>query len=177
MGDSGALLLGFLLATISVQGLLKTAATVALFFPLLVLAVPITRHVVRVAKRLKYGQPLYAADQTHLHYRFLNIGFSQRRAALYHLRVVRDARRGGARDALPPVPRARRLAPVADARAPARSASLALAASVYIVFLLEIVKLVDPAIRRREEAARAGRGASAAVSLVSALHEARRARR
>src|SRR3954453_16866249 len=41
MGDSGAMLLGFLLAGISVQGLLKTAATVALFFPLLVLAVPI----------------------------------------------------------------------------------------------------------------------------------------
>ena len=39
MGDSGALLLGFILATLSVQGLLKTAATVALFFPLLVLAI------------------------------------------------------------------------------------------------------------------------------------------
>ena len=33
MGDSGALLLGFVLATLAVQGLLKTAATVALFFP------------------------------------------------------------------------------------------------------------------------------------------------
>ncbi len=41
MGDSGALLLGYVLAAVSVQGLLKTAATVALFFPLLVLAVPI----------------------------------------------------------------------------------------------------------------------------------------
>src|SRR3954471_1575754 len=41
MGDSGALLLGFVLATVSVQGLLKTAATVKLFFPLLVLAVPV----------------------------------------------------------------------------------------------------------------------------------------
>src|SRR5207253_484761 len=35
MGDSGALLLGFVLAAVSVQGLLKTAATVALFFPLI----------------------------------------------------------------------------------------------------------------------------------------------
>jgi len=41
MGDSGALLMGFLLATVSIQGLLKTAATVALFFPLFALAVPI----------------------------------------------------------------------------------------------------------------------------------------
>ena len=41
MGDSGAMLLGFVLATVAVEGLLKTAATVALFLPLLVLAVPI----------------------------------------------------------------------------------------------------------------------------------------
>ena len=47
MGDSGALLLGYVLGAISVQGLLKTAATVALFFPLLVLAVPIVGHDLR----------------------------------------------------------------------------------------------------------------------------------
>ena len=49
MGDSGALVLGFTLATVSVAGLLKTASTVVLFLPLLVLAVPIidTSFVVR----------------------------------------------------------------------------------------------------------------------------------
>src|SRR5918911_3498669 len=41
MGDSGALLLGFTLAGVSVQGLLKTASLVSLFLPLAVLAVPI----------------------------------------------------------------------------------------------------------------------------------------
>ena len=60
MGDSGALLLGFALATLSVQGLLKTAATVALFFPLLVLAVPILDTSFVVARRLKHGEPLTA---------------------------------------------------------------------------------------------------------------------
>src|SRR3954462_12715565 len=83
MGDSGAMLLGFLLAAISVQGLLKTAATVALLFPLLVLAVPILDTSFVVAKRLKYNRPIYAADKYHLHHRFVNIGFSQRRATLY----------------------------------------------------------------------------------------------
>ena len=83
MGDSGALLLGFILATLSVQGLLKTAATVALFFPLLVLAIPIVDTSFVLAKRLKHGRPLYEADRTHLHHRFANIGFSQRRAAVY----------------------------------------------------------------------------------------------
>ena len=54
MGDSGAMLLGFVLATVAVEGLLKTAATVALTLPLLVLAVPILDTGFVVAKRLKY---------------------------------------------------------------------------------------------------------------------------
>ena len=83
MGDSGAMLLGFVLAAIPLQGLLKTASIVTLFFPLLVLAVPILDTSFVVAKRLKYRQPVYVADRQHLHHRFVNIGFSQRRAAGY----------------------------------------------------------------------------------------------
>ena len=82
MGDSGALLLGFLLAAVSVQGLLKTASTVVLFLPLLVLAVPILDTSFVVARRLKHRQPVYVSDQAHLHFRFLRRGFSQRRAAV-----------------------------------------------------------------------------------------------
>src|SRR5438094_3316181 len=82
MGDSGALLLGFVLAALSVQGLLKTAATVALFFPLLVLAVPIVDTTFVVVRRLKHGERIFEADQAHLHHRFLRRGFSQRRAAV-----------------------------------------------------------------------------------------------
>ena len=83
MGDSGAMLLGFSLAAVSVEGLLKTAATVALFFPLLVLAVPILDTGFVVARRLKYRMPITAPDKAHLHHRFVNIGFSQRRAVVY----------------------------------------------------------------------------------------------
>jgi UDP-GlcNAc:undecaprenyl-phosphate/decaprenyl-phosphate GlcNAc-1-phosphate transferase len=82
MGDSGVLLLGFVLATLSVEGLLKTAATVALFFPLLVLAVPIIDTSFVVARRVRHGEKVYAPDQAHLHHRFLRRGFSQRRATL-----------------------------------------------------------------------------------------------
>ena len=83
MGDSGALLLGFVLATVSIQGLLKTAATVALFFPLFALAVPILDTSFVVARRLKHHEKLYLPDQAHLHHRFLRRGFSQRQAVLY----------------------------------------------------------------------------------------------
>ena len=83
MGDSGALLLGFTLAAISVQGLLKTAALATLLLPLLVLAVPVLDTSFVVAKRLRSGQPIYEADARHLHHRFMRVGFSQRRAVVY----------------------------------------------------------------------------------------------
>jgi UDP-GlcNAc:undecaprenyl-phosphate/decaprenyl-phosphate GlcNAc-1-phosphate transferase len=83
MGDSGALALGFALAAVSVQGVLKTAATIALLAPLLVLAVPILDTSFVVLKRLKYGRAPWAPDQNHFYHRFLRIGLSQRRTAAY----------------------------------------------------------------------------------------------
>jgi UDP-GlcNAc:undecaprenyl-phosphate/decaprenyl-phosphate GlcNAc-1-phosphate transferase len=83
MGDSGALALGFLLATVAVEGVLKTAATIALVAPLLVIAVPILDTSFVVLKRLKYRRPPWGADHNHFYHRFLRIGFSQRRTAAY----------------------------------------------------------------------------------------------
>src|SRR6476619_6522565 len=83
MGDSGALLLGFTLATVSVQGLLKTAALATLVLPLLVLAVPLLDTSFVVARRIKHSRPVYVADREHLHHRFEAIGFSERRAVVY----------------------------------------------------------------------------------------------
>jgi UDP-GlcNAc:undecaprenyl-phosphate GlcNAc-1-phosphate transferase len=83
MGDSGALALGFLLATVAVEGVLKTAATIALVAPLLVIAVPILDTSFVVLKRLKYGRAPWAPDHNHFYHRFLRIGFSQRRTAAY----------------------------------------------------------------------------------------------
>jgi UDP-GlcNAc:undecaprenyl-phosphate/decaprenyl-phosphate GlcNAc-1-phosphate transferase len=156
MGDSGALLLGFTLATLSIQGLLKTAATVALFFPLLVLAVPIIDTAFVIAKRLKYRRPLYAADRTHLHHRFVNIGFSQRRAAAYMYAWCGTlAAAALATRFLPPRPHGD--LDLSNALVDGLIALVAVGASIYIVYLLEIVKLMNPRIRRREQAAQAQR--------------------
>jgi UDP-GlcNAc:undecaprenyl-phosphate GlcNAc-1-phosphate transferase len=148
MGDSGALLLGFTLAAVSVQGLLKTAALATLVLPLLVLAVPLLDTSFVVVRRIKHGQPVYAADRQHLHHRFERVGFSQRRAVVYlycwcatlalaalATRFVHPHRHGHW-DA-------------ANVAIDAAVALLALGASVYVVYLLEIVKLANPFIRRR----------------------------
>ena len=59
MGDTGSNLLGYLLGAIAVQGALKTNAVVALFLPLIVLAVPILDTGFVIAKRIKYRRPIY----------------------------------------------------------------------------------------------------------------------
>jgi UDP-GlcNAc:undecaprenyl-phosphate GlcNAc-1-phosphate transferase len=153
MGDSGALLLGFVLATESVQGLLKTATLATLVLPLLVLAIPILDTSFVVAKRLKYRKPVWLADRTHLHHRFVEIGFSQRRAVVYlYAWCITLAGAALATRFLRPRPHGVwHLWPTLGA---AIVAAAAIGASIYIAYLLEIVKLANPRIRRREEEAR-----------------------
>jgi len=141
MGDTGSNLLGYLLATASVQGALKTNAVIALVFPLVVLAVPILDSGFVVAKRLKYRQPIYQADSWHFHHRMANIGFSQRRtiAYLYAWTLVMAA-----------LALALRFVPYSDDRGNFDALwtvvmgfllFLALAYSVYLIYVLEILKL------------------------------------
>jgi UDP-GlcNAc:undecaprenyl-phosphate GlcNAc-1-phosphate transferase len=153
MGDSGALLLGFTLGALAVQGLLKTAAVATLLFPLLVLAIPILDTSFVVAKRIKYGEPVYGADRQHLHHRFLNIGYSQKRAALTMWAWC--AVLAGAALATRFIhPHAHGVWHLGPTVAVASIGAVALGASIYMVYLLEIVKLANPRIRRREQEAR-----------------------
>jgi UDP-GlcNAc:undecaprenyl-phosphate GlcNAc-1-phosphate transferase len=141
MGDTGSNLLGYLLATASVQGALKTNAVIALAFPLIVLAVPILDTGFVVAKRLKYRQPIYQADSWHFHHRMANKGFSQRRtvAYLYAWTIVMAA-----------LALALRFVPYSDnhghfdvlwTAVMLALIAAALAYSVYLVYVLEILKL------------------------------------
>jgi UDP-GlcNAc:undecaprenyl-phosphate/decaprenyl-phosphate GlcNAc-1-phosphate transferase len=149
MGDTGSNLLGFLLATIAVQGSLKTNAALALALPLLVLAVPILDTSFVVAKRLKYRQPIYRADRWHFHHRMANIGFNQRRTLkyLYSWTLILAGLALGLR-----------FIPYSDDRGnfdPVWTAviafllAVAVVASVYALFALEILKLRRFRLRQR----------------------------
>ena len=83
MGDSGANLLGYLLGVAAVIGSLKTNAVVALVVPLFILAVPFLDTSFVVAKRLKYRRKPWAADANHFHHRMARIGFSERKTVAY----------------------------------------------------------------------------------------------
>lgn len=140
MGDSGSNLLGLLLGLIAVQGALKTNAVIALLFPLVILAVPFLDTGFVVAKRIKYRRPVYAADAEHFHHRLARIGFSQRRTVLYLYAWTL---------ALAGLALALRFVPYSDhaghlhtgwSLVMAALGLLVVAASVYLVYVLEILK-------------------------------------
>ncbi|MEA2321198.1 MAG: UDP-GlcNAc:undecaprenyl-phosphate/decaprenyl-phosphate GlcNAc-phosphate transferase [Solirubrobacteraceae bacterium] len=140
MGDCGSNLLGYLLGTVIVEGSLKTNALIALIGPLVVLAVPFLDTGFVLAKRLKYRRPVYQADRWHFHHRMANIGFSQRRTVLY-LYAWMSAMAGLAV--------ALRFVPYSDGTGHLNAGwslvmgglfVVVLAASVYLVYVLEILK-------------------------------------
>jgi UDP-GlcNAc:undecaprenyl-phosphate GlcNAc-1-phosphate transferase len=150
MGDCGSLLLGLLLGATIVEGSLKTNAVVALLVPLVVLAVPFLDTTFVVLKRMKYRRPVYRADANHFHHRFARIGFSQRRTVLYL--YAWTATMSGLAVAL-------RFVPYSDDHGHFRGGwtalmaallAVAAAASVYVVYTLEILKFKRFRMRQAE---------------------------
>ena len=82
LGDSGSYFLGFVLAASAIIGVFKTTLVVALFVPLLILAVPIFDTTFAVFRRLKSGKNLFSADDKHIHHLLLRAGLSQQQAVL-----------------------------------------------------------------------------------------------
>lgn len=82
MGDTGSLAIGFLLATISVEGVIKSAATIAVAIPVLALGIPIFDTTFAIVRRLLNGRSIMEADKGHLHHRLLDYGLSQKQTVL-----------------------------------------------------------------------------------------------
>jgi UDP-GlcNAc:undecaprenyl-phosphate/decaprenyl-phosphate GlcNAc-1-phosphate transferase len=140
MGDCGSNLLGYLLGAVIVEGSLKTNALIALVGPLVVLAVPFLDTGFVLAKRLKYGRPVYRADRWHFHHRMANIGFSQRQTVLYlYAWMLAMAGLAVALRFVPYSDEAGRLHP-GWAALMGVLFLLVVAASVYLVYVLEIFK-------------------------------------
>jgi len=77
MGDSGALFSGFLLAAISITGVMKSA-TLAILLPFIILAVPILDITYSFLRRISKGKSPFVADSEHIHHKLLHAGFSQK---------------------------------------------------------------------------------------------------
>ena len=91
MGDTGAMLLGLLIASAGVSavgGAVRpsrsafAAVSVPVLVPVLVLAVPFLDTALTILRRLISGRAVFSPDKQHLHHRLLEIGHSHRRAVL-----------------------------------------------------------------------------------------------
>lgn len=82
MGDTGAQLLGFLLAAISMEGTIKSATAFAISVPILALGLPIYDTIFAMIRRKMNGKPISEGDRGHLHHRLLDLGFSQRQVVI-----------------------------------------------------------------------------------------------
>lgn len=82
MGDSGSLVLGFALACMSLQGVMKSVAAVTLAVPLLMIGVPVFDTASAIIRRWRHGRPIQEADNGHIHHRLMHRGFTQRQTVL-----------------------------------------------------------------------------------------------
>ncbi|MBN1458927.1 MAG: undecaprenyl/decaprenyl-phosphate alpha-N-acetylglucosaminyl 1-phosphate transferase [Armatimonadetes bacterium] len=82
MGDTGAYFLGYVIASVTIQGAFKMAAAIAIFVPLLVLAVPLFDTLLSPVRRFLRGRPAFVADRDHVHHRLVALGLSEPRVVL-----------------------------------------------------------------------------------------------
>lgn len=82
MGDTGSMLLGYTMATISIMGAVKTAAAISLVVPIVVLGLPILDTTFAIIRRKINGRPVFKPDKGHVHHRLLALGLSQKQAVL-----------------------------------------------------------------------------------------------
>ncbi len=82
LGDSGSLLLGFGLGTISLLNVSRTAALSSLIIPLIVAGVPILDTLSAIVRRSRAHVSIGQADKGHIHHRLIQEGYNQRQAVL-----------------------------------------------------------------------------------------------
>ncbi|MEG1683982.1 MAG: MraY family glycosyltransferase, partial [Oscillospiraceae bacterium] len=80
MGDTGATFLGYILATMSIQGLFKFYAIISFAVPFLILGLPIFDTAFAFIRRIAHGQSPMQADRSHVHHRLIDMGLNQKQA-------------------------------------------------------------------------------------------------
>ncbi len=81
LGDSGSLLVGFLLAGLAVEGSTKGPTLVVIGVPILAFGVPVLDTGITLIRRVVRGQPLFQRDHDHVHHHLARAGLSARQVA------------------------------------------------------------------------------------------------
>lgn len=82
MGDTGSTFLGFTLAVVSIQSMMKSYAAISIGIPLLVLGLPLFDTISTIFRRLLNGKSIMQADRGHLHHRLIDMGLSHKQSVV-----------------------------------------------------------------------------------------------
>jgi len=82
MGDTGSMVLGFVVAAVAISLMQDGVHPQPPWVPIIALGVPIIDTIWAVVRRTARGAPFFEADRGHIHHQLLRLGFSQRDAML-----------------------------------------------------------------------------------------------
>src|SRR5215471_5859670 len=82
LGDSGSLLIGFLLGCYGIMWSQKSATFLGLTAPMMAMAIPLLDVALSVVRRFLRNQPIFGADRGHIHHRLLARGLTPRRVVV-----------------------------------------------------------------------------------------------
>lgn len=90
MGDTGALTIGYILAILSVEGVMKSVATMSLIMPIFILALPVFDTLFAIFRRAINKKKIMMADKGHLQHRLIQSGYTVKQAVLimYGLSII-----------------------------------------------------------------------------------------
>lgn len=82
MGDTGSMVIGYVLAVGALRSGQTPATTVALLTPAVAMAVPILDTLAAIVRRLSQGRSPFSPDYGHVHHRLVDAGLSQGQSVL-----------------------------------------------------------------------------------------------
>lgn len=82
MGDTGSMLLGYMLSIISILGAVKSVAVITLMVPIFAIGLPILDTLFAIIRRLINKKPIMEADKEHLHHQLMKKGLNHKQTVL-----------------------------------------------------------------------------------------------
>jgi UDP-GlcNAc:undecaprenyl-phosphate GlcNAc-1-phosphate transferase len=83
LGDSGSLLLGFVLAVVSVNLEVKRSLFVSLSMPIIMLGLPLIDVALSVIRRRRLARSIFQGDRSHIHHRLQQVGFGHKGTVVF----------------------------------------------------------------------------------------------
>jgi UDP-GlcNAc:undecaprenyl-phosphate GlcNAc-1-phosphate transferase len=79
MGDSGSLVIGFILSVLPLMGISAAASFATVLVPVTLLLIPIIDTLAAIVRRIRDGRKILSPDREHIHHKLLEMGLSEKK--------------------------------------------------------------------------------------------------